>query len=80
MGRYSESCEAAIQKATTAAVRKIYGEKVSVTEQLSCKEEGSERIIRTVCIFLLEHNRWGNSFLEVNLEGNESIDSLSNAP
>ena len=32
------------------AVRKIYGEKVSVTEQLSCKEEGS-REDNTNCVY-----------------------------
>ena len=74
-----KACEAAIQKATTAAVRKIYGEKVSVTEQLSCKEEGS-REDNTNCVY--------HSYLWNTIDGEirssklisreiESIDSLS---
>ena len=74
-----KACEAAVQKATTTAVRKIYGEKVSVTEQLSCKEEGS-REDNTNCVY--------HSYLWNTIDGEirssklisreiESIDSLS---
>ena len=74
-----QACEAASQKAMTEAVRKIYGEKLSVNEQLSCKEEGSTED-NTNCVY--------HSYLWSTIDGEirsskeisreiESIDSLS---
>ena len=46
----NKACEAASQRATTEAVRQIYGEKLSSSQQVSCKEEESTED-NTNCVY-----------------------------
>lgn len=46
----NKACEAASHRATTEAVRQIYGEKLSSSQQVSCKEEESTED-NTNCVY-----------------------------